>query len=200
MEALGCFCLNKIKIYDFIKLVCFTIAFFVNGCCFTQLKHLPEGGFRPKKPDFTFARAPYNNIENRQIDTCAIYISKSINDYPKEISGDTLYTFYRFFRNGRAYNSFTVVNHYPTNSDINNFRTGLIGYYKIENDNLLSEFFVPINGGQYRIKYNKIRGDSLVFLGQEINGRFYYNSPKSPPSVLVKVKEPWMKFEAQPDW
>jgi hypothetical protein len=75
------------------------------NCCITQIRPLPEGGFRPKINNFDFAKKPFVNVDNLLIDTNAIYIDKIINTTPKLISGDTLYTFYRFFRNGQAYNS-----------------------------------------------------------------------------------------------
>ena len=89
---------------------------FYSCCCLYNIQRLPEGGYRPRCPNFELAKNPYYIKSGDVIDTNAIYLSKSKNDIrqrilPKyiemiedseEMKSDTVYGFYRFFSNGRA--------------------------------------------------------------------------------------------------
>ncbi len=181
-----------------ISFVCFALLF-ISSCFLTGIKPLKEGGFRPKKPKFKFTDV-VRDFSSTIIDTQAIYISKRQNFNQEFIKGDSLYTFYRFFSSGQAYNSQLVKNHFPTIKDMNNLHTGLIGYYKLFNDEIVAEFFVPINFGQYRIMYGKVFKDSIVFLKYQFRGRPLTRYNYDEPITLIKAKEPWMIFYAKPDW
>jgi hypothetical protein len=181
---------------------CVILCIFI--CC-AQYVWLKEGGFRPKKPHFSFVKKPYHWQQGDLIDTNAIYLSKEKNPMPKYIAGDTLYGFHRFFSNGQVYARSQALNHFPTNFDINDFQTGVIGYYKLNGKEIQAEFYRPVANynGEYFIYFAEINGDTLLVYGCEKPSHVFGLTEKEtfePPEILLKIKEPWMQFYAKPDW
>ena len=124
---------------------------------------LPEGGYRPKSLNFKMSENPYKLEKTSSIDTNKIYLIKEINTLPDIFNGDTLFTFYRFFSNGKVYYSNQISDRFPNNEEVNNLKKGLIGYYYIVNDEITTEIFVPFNFGQYKIEQGIIQGDTIIF-------------------------------------
>ncbi|MBD3225325.1 MAG: hypothetical protein GF313_11380 [Caldithrix sp.] len=109
-----------------------------------------------------------------------------------EVPPDTLYDFYRFFRNGRVFVS-NVLDHFPTIDDQNDFRRGLIGYYKIEDNKITVETFFPINLGQYVFHYGEIKQDTIVFTDSDV-------LHVSKKDKYVKTKGKGIFLYSRPDW
>lgn len=173
-----------------VKIIIFHI--FFNAC--TQIVHLPEGGIRPKNPKFSLSKkvCKLNNL--KLIDTTTIYIGKFFSG----INLDTLYYFLRFFNNGRVYAS-TLLDRFPDNDDVNNFKKGMIGYYVINGTDITIEIFYPQNFGQYKIENGKIKGDTLIFYKEKQNLFFTYTSNEIS-KILVKFRKPGLILQSRPDW
>lgn len=187
-----------------LKQIVVILLLIVNCCYFANIVKLPEGGYRPRYPKFKLAKKPYLFQPGDLIDTNAIYLRKlkgKLINSTENINeqSDTIYSFWRFFSNGRAFgNSF---NHYPTNIDINDIWSGTIGYYKLENEKIYLELFVPIGGdGGYDMIIGSVRNDTIRFFKRKSNIYGYLSKFGKDTLVLIKTKEPWMKLWAEPDW
>ncbi|MBD3225324.1 MAG: hypothetical protein GF313_11375 [Caldithrix sp.] len=154
-----------------------------SGCLFQKsFFYLPEGGVRPKNPDFKLAKEPFSLKDTTLIDTNAIYLERLTDTYlvnfdqyntvfPNEnrlkpIKQDTSYHFYRFFRNGRVYVS-RVLDHFPSVEEMNNYNLGLVGYYRLEGNQIITEIFTPSGNGKYLMKYGTVKNDT-IFLVKKI--------------------------------
>ena len=184
----------------------------------TNIKNLNEGGVRPKrKANFEFSKNPFSLGKNNSIiDTTAIYLCISQNNMLSENTEyhdssqiafleninvpeylihrkppDSLYHFYRFFSNGRVFIS-KVLNHFPSIEEQNNLRTGLIGYYKLEGNQLIVEEFFPINFGQYVKLYGTVKQDTIIFNKSDV---LHPSDDK-----YIKTKKQGIFLYSAPDW
>ena len=176
--------------FTIIKLI--LCLFLISGC--TQIIHLPEGGVRPKKPNFSLSKKAQKLKNIELIDTTTIYIGK----FKSGIKLDTLYYFMRFFNNGRVYSS-TLLDTLPTNDDMNNLKKGMIGYYYLNGNELITEIFYPQNFGQYRVEHGKIKGDTLIFY-KEKHSLFSTYTSNEISKILVKYKNSKLVLWSHPDW
>ena len=185
------------KFILFWRIILLTI--FLSSC--TQIAYRTSGGgYRPVKPDFELSKQPFQLTDTTYIDTNAVYICKFIG-YDRL----TRYFFYRFWGNGRVYVSDAFNNLPLNNEDLNYTNGGLIGYYRLENNNeLTTEIFYPVNTGrpifeEYGIAY----GDSIV-IDKEENYLFYFKRRvKKDPEMMKKLqkyKEPWFSLISKPNW
>lgn len=133
------------------------------------------------------------------IDFNSIYISQYIGVNAGHNKIDTAYFFKRFWPTGQVFLSYGQ-DHYPTNDEINNLRSGMIGYYKIEDSILVTEIFIPWQGGTYDVTYAKIKGDSLIFYERESGLFFGLTNEKIENSVWVRAINMNIKLWAKPDW
>jgi hypothetical protein len=199
----------KIKIF---------IIFLILGC--TNIRNLPEGGVRPKNiAKFELSKQPcFLKNDAGILDTNAIYLNRKTIFYEnslldvkydsneiaflkkigvlsymrKEASPDTMYYFYRFFKNGRVYIS-KGSDHFPTINEQNDFRRGLIGYYKIEDSRITVETFFPINFGQYIFYYGVIKQDTIIFTESDV-------LHVSKKDKYVKTKGKGIFLYSKPNW
>lgn len=91
-------------------------------------------------------------VDTSLVKTNGVYISE-INT-----NGKTIYTFARFFENGRVYFSCDYCS-YPSDKDFNNLKYGSYGYYIIKNGEVKIETFEPYP--RYYFVYYKIIGNSI---------------------------------------
>lgn len=170
--------------------------------CTVSSVWLSQGGYRPKNPEFNLSKERFVlRDDNGLIDAGAIYLVKEKNMWPERYKSDTLYWFYRFFQNGQVFNSYQFLEHLPGNSDINNLSTGLIGYFKIIDKQIILEYYAPVNAGDYICMYGEIDNDTITFYKKDSGVLFGLTKSKlKKPLVLVKAKAGWMQFWAQPDW
>ena len=66
-------------------------------------KTLSDGGTRPKRNNFSFAKHPYVLKDTSLIDTNGVYLDILTNIYAGAYHFDTTYIIYRFFNNGRLF-------------------------------------------------------------------------------------------------
>jgi len=167
--------------------------------CMTNIRRTPQGGARPRRGHFCLKKDNAQQPNTGQIDTEAVYVCRSVNDFPN-IEGDFFYNFYRFFGSGQVYLS-PSTNHFPTNAEINNLGEGFIGYYQTKGENIMMELFIPISTGHFKVMAGTIEEGKIV-VGQDVHGCKWTSrrSPRRYRVVAYKVKEPWMEFWAEPDW
>ncbi|MCA9733670.1 MAG: hypothetical protein H6696_13960 [Deferribacteres bacterium] len=177
----------------------FILGFGVLFCC-TKTHYLPQGGVRPKNPNFKLSKNPYVLIDTQLVDISAIYLETwNVDTGPKEIYSDPSYVFFRFFENGRIYHS-NVFDHFPTVKEQNDFKMGMIGYYKIKDGNkITTEVFFPINSGQYLMEYGIVKGDSILFHKRKMDNS-WYSSTQKIDKRLYRVQDERVHLYAQPNW
>lgn len=168
------------------------------GSILSNTKRLPAGGFRPIRPNFSLAKEPYHLHEGDLIDTNAIYLSTNKNDRTDLELGNTMYSFYRFFQNGRLVRNHSGT-HFPKNFDINNVNSGTIGYYKLEKNEITVEIFVPIGSGGYDKIVGEIKNDTIRF-NKRLSWIYGFPPRINSTSFLYKVKDPSWRFYGYPDW
>jgi hypothetical protein len=175
------------------------------GILYSGVKRLQagRGGWRPVFPCYSFARNPYRLRQGDPIDTDAVYLRVSTNDLKDysadflallekdHVEADSLYSFWRFYSNGRAFGGNAY--HPLTNFDINNLNGGEAGYYRLAGTKIVIEYFVPVEMGGYVKVVGEIAGDTLTMYDRDTQYGHL-------PSFYHKLKEPWMAFVNKPDW
>ena len=133
------------------KIILALIALSCNSCI-NNYYYNENRGLRPKKPKFRLAKPlPYHLQPDDLIDTTCVYVYTSSQKTKMAL---------RFFANGRFINSFG-------NADYNNLEANKIGYYRVENKNIvLMETFIrssPAAGGDgiYYRSVGIIKNDTL---------------------------------------
>ena len=145
------------------KLVIFSLFLLLVSCL--TFYHDPNGGFRPKKPNFNLAKE--NFIYNNKIDTLAIYTKTDTLKYGKYKS-----VFYlKFYNNGRYFeNSFNP----EVGIKNSNLYPSTVGYYKTYSDSIKTEFFwidaTNVHDTEYVLSNGIIKGDSLIFENRFVKG------------------------------
>ncbi|MGZ4160493.1 MAG: hypothetical protein ACXVNF_06825, partial [Neobacillus sp.] len=155
-----------------------------------------EGGIRPKKDNFfSYKKSAYQLADTTLIDTNSIYIaSLGVMDDLK-----TYYAYYRFYSSGQLIVRMT--DHEPTLEEINNIKTGTVGYYKINSRKKLKlEYLGVLYNGKCELRYAKFdqNGDILIY---DLNPSVFYGwVPKNSKTTRYKK----MKFKGmthlKPDW
>lgn len=138
------------------KLVILSLSFLCVSCL--KFYHHPQGGFRPKKPDFSLDKEEF--IYNNTIDTLAIYI----NIDTLKVEDLRIVSYLKFYNNGRYIKKSRNIN-----KEINktNLIPGFIGYYNTYNDTIKVEYYKVSALNKNDIKYvmldGIIKGDTLIF-------------------------------------
>lgn len=185
------------------------LSFYYYYATCSSIFYFKEGGYRAKKPQYHCLSPDRDSDMFKLIDTASIYVEKTlysgwpyIPNYIDEFTeGDTIYKFFRFFSNGKFYTNVKMSNRFPTNEDINFFYQGVIGSYCVKGSSLSIYFFTVSDGGSYETYYGNIYHDSIQF--KERRNNIFYLPLKNKfddPFTIVRIKEPWMKFWAQPAW
>lgn len=178
-------------------------SFLLSSCIVCNFKVAPNGGVRPKYPNFSLAEKATPLNSTGLIDTNAIYVEKFNRDY----------SFIRFFSDGRVFESHNL-NYFPTNEDINNLGYGRAGYYKIVENELVIETFTFVAPAwilffpraSYFKLYHKIRKDGSLELYAVDKYTFFgfipYKSEldEEYKTIYKKYKSDNFIFEAKPDW
>lgn len=145
------------------KLVVLSLSFLCVSCL--KFYHHQQGGFRPKKPDFSLSKEKFDY--NDKIDTLAIYTKIDTLKYGIYRS----VSYIKFHNNGRFFKKSR-----DTDSKIDklNIIPGFIGYYNTYNDTLKVEYYkvsaLNKNDIEYVILNGVIKGDSLIFGNRFVKG------------------------------
>jgi hypothetical protein len=134
------------------------IALILISC--SKMFYNSEGGVRPKKNNFLLSKDSFLLVSNDKIDTSVLYVRVLKNMALSSGKNGNRYQFYRFYENGRFQISETYEN-FEDHLKFQNINVGIIGYYKLENEILLCEFFAPTNGGEY-VQIDGIAKDGII--------------------------------------
>jgi len=146
------------------KLVVLSISFLCVSCL--KFYHHPQGGFRPKKPNFSINKEEF--FFNVAIDTMAIYTKVDTLKYGKYNSVSYL----KFYNNGRYFR-----NSFKPNIGINqeNLYPASVGFYNTYKDSITLEYYrisaLNKNDTEYVIVNGIIKGDSLIFKNRYIEDK-----------------------------
>lgn len=132
----------------------------------------------PKEFKFEYKNKTKKLESNNVIDTTCIYISKgnyiyydSVGVIKKQFLRDN---YIRFFSNGRfKQGSLRKLEEFP--DDMNNIKTGGIGYYLLKENSVYLEFYSDIEAGSSQLSYSEIDRDG--------NLRIYDENPRSSLSL-----------------
>ena len=142
-----------------------------------------NGSCKPKSENYKILETPFK--ESSLIDNEFIYISE-INyfaDSSNQLDSIPYISAIGFKKNGKAFlNGYKYKSRYSENLEKNSFETGQeIGYYRIENDNIIFERFSCSDFGNYIRLEGKVKGDSIIFL--EKNRKKIYTKSDLPNSI-----------------
>lgn len=141
----------------------------LNSCCsplFSKKYYTTEyGSDRPKKNKFKLSNTG-NELGKTFVDENVVYtkIDSVYGKNPKTGETELFVTksFERYFKTGQ-YIQGTSIDSDVSLKDYNNLKSGIIGYYKIQNDKIIYEYFLVTaqNCGDYYKAESKIIGDSI---------------------------------------
>lgn len=157
---------------------------------------LPDGGIRPKKLKFSFAKHPYHLTDSSLIDTNAVYLELSTNVYYGTKHVDSSYIVHRFWDNGKLFISYAY-EHKPSDTECNNATYGLIGYYKIVEKEITMEIYTTEDHGSYNFYYGEIYGDRIILTHWKPRAALNWKLRLNPYEVLTKHK---VRLTSRPDW
>ena len=167
--------------------------------CQTKYIRYPQGGIRPKKPNFKFSKNPYK-LTSAILDTTAIYANNAKNVSLGKIHFDATSQFYRFFANGRVYVSKIFLKEFLTPTEYNDLRCGHVGYYKINNENeLMIELFETTNRGRYCYYLGTIENNSII-IHTALYGSRELEYDLMQQIRLEKIKPHNLFFYSKADW
>lgn len=139
---------------------------------------------RPKSK-FKFAKkqniAELKALTVLPVDTNAVYVSGSFDSY----QNDTLYTYYRFFKNGEVFLSHEYKSS-PTEQECNDLSYGKWGMYAVKENDLIIETYAHGFPSRYWYSYIKVESDRLRYYKRVI-GRW---DKQTEAMNFVKVKKP----------
>ena len=149
------------------KILSMVVVVIVCCSCVSSFYLHPEGGFRPKEPNFSLAKNKL--LFNTNIDTMAVYIH---NDTLKVGENDKyqIISLLKFYNNGCFMrNSIDI----KDKIDRDYLIPSHIGYYQINKNNIKSELFdINLKNGKskYIQRQGIIKGDSIILDSQFIEG------------------------------
>ncbi|WP_103864897.1 hypothetical protein [Aquimarina sp. I32.4] len=193
------------------------IASIIHGCGFCniitkQYIFTKDGNLRPAKNRFKLGKTPYMLKDDDLIKTNCVYQSCTVStdeEYTKSSTCDSipandLVTFFRFFKNGRFLISHILSN--DINAQSYNTLKGDVGYYTIENGDLILEYFsVNFGGmasdcGRYYTSIYTLRDDAIIPSSQRVsNNGIWYAWEKIPYTQSFKKIE-IKNLTTTPDW
>ena len=148
-------------------LIIINVIFLLSSCCIQKNYYTTEyGSKRPKKNKFKILKTE-GKLESAFFDENSIYtrIDSVYGKNPKTGLTKLSITksFKRFFKTGQYIQGTIKDSNLPLN-DYNNLKSGIIGYYKIQDDKILYEYFLVTahNCGDYYKSESRIIGDSIV--------------------------------------
>jgi len=147
-------------------LICFCLLFLLNSCCIPILQKkfytTEYGSDRPKKNKFEISKRGTDFFDKTYVYT---HIDSVYGKNPKTgvIKLSITKSFKRFFKTGQYIQGTIKKSNLPLN-DYNNLKSGIIGYYEIQNNKILYEYFLVTahNCGDYYKTESRIIGDSIV--------------------------------------
>ena len=115
--------------------------------------------YRPKQNKFSILKTPF--VYSSIIDTNFFYrtIKKNVN-----YDGSKLFSFSGFYSNGKMIgNTYSENNLNKEINKSNSWDTAkCIGFYRIINNNIQIQFFIPSDGGLYETKEGIIKKDTII--------------------------------------
>jgi hypothetical protein len=144
-------------------LIIIYITFLLSSCC--NYYKTEYGSSRPKKSKFKFSKT-VDKLTDSFLEENHVYthIDSVYGEDPKTgvIKLSITKSFKRFFKTGQ-YIQGTGKGLNLSLNDYNNLNSGIIGYYKIQNNKILYEYFLVTahNCGNYYKSESKIIGDSI---------------------------------------
>ena len=126
---------------------------------------ITDGRYRPKEPNFSLAKEEF--IKSDLINSDFLYVSKKRTE---NYDGKILLSFTGFFSDGRMIgNTITEQNLSEEIHATNSWEiASSIGYYRIIEDQIEIQFFVPTDGGLYETVKGKVKMDTII-LEQKVN-------------------------------
>lgn len=113
--------------------------------------------FKKKHFRFKLLKKEGLNIDTALVRTDGIYILRTTANF--EFGSDSVFYFYRFFSNGKAYMSCQYCS-FPCSNELNDLGYGVYGEYKVEDSLVVIETFAPY--ARYYIKELTISNGVLV--------------------------------------
>lgn len=142
--------------------IIFLISIFLKSCGFVYgYKTTEFGSKRPISNRFELGKQPYSLKADDPIKIDIIYtkidsvLLKSAITKQNELF--VYNTFLRFFSNGRYFESTTKKKYTEAIEDYNNLKNGLSGYYRVEDNRLVIEYFVVSAHGHKSYVKNELK-------------------------------------------
>jgi hypothetical protein len=143
----------------------------ISSCCVPLLQKkyytTEYGSNRPKKSKFKLLKTR-DKLDEKFFDENSVYI-KIDSVYGKNpktgvIELSVTKSYERYFKTGQYIQGTCKKDSNLSLNDYNNLKSGIVGYYKIENNKVLYEYFLvtPQNCGDYYKAESKIIGDSIA--------------------------------------
>jgi len=127
------------------------------------------------------------HVDTNKIKVDGVYIVSYPCVQPMKCS-DSVYSFYRFFKNGRVFMS-NIYCSFPNKEELNDLEYGNYGYYKIDNDNLIVEARNSGGGGSfYYHDYFKIEENNLIFYAYKKRIKTFPKQKEIPATNGKKLK------------
>ena len=176
--------------------MCFRVMLFIiplimvlNGCKNYYITE--DEGIRPKKPRYKIkpSKEDLKNIDFSLLDTNAIYLCH-LDSSIFETKDTNIYVFLRFFSDGRILKSF-MQEGYPTLENVTNINTGVVGYYKLNNNKLIFEIFGLIfENCQYWQYESELSKEGIWVKSSRLSKKYYLNSHKiNDKYIRVPISE-----------
>jgi hypothetical protein len=182
----------------------------ISSCFDKHLENLmlPNGGNRPRYPDFDEKFTQYTLPKDSPIKTDVLYIHEETGTKGVE------YSFIRFFRTGQVYLGHGLA-HFPTSKDYDSFDAPNteIGYFKAGSADRYNRFkfikieievYVPIYGDNYHNIIAFLEQDNVLRISYEEYGEplFIFFGPPASKTEIDRIYLPFENVEFQnfPDW
>ena len=149
----------------------------------------------PKDPAYQLKGKLLPGAADGIVDPFSIYL------YESQISRNISYHYYRFWDDGHVSHRSIGIDHLPTREEAESFWGCDVGFYTLDNQQLLIELFVPDSsaGGRYLMVEAEVVDGDIVEKKSWLRGLYRADiRVYSPPRIYQKVYIG--KMETQPDW
>ena len=143
----------------------------------------------PKTYNFRILKKNKLKIDSNVIKTNGVYMNFYVDQ-----QGDSIYSFKRFFENGRYFSGGTRKNP-PTNEYLNNTCSGSYGHYVLKNDTIIVETHNASAG--YVFHYYKVNNSEIKLIGSKHRK---FDAKYSPHSEGIKFKFQKVNLYSKSDW
>lgn len=145
----------------------FSIILFGFFGCAVKYNMNDYGSPRPANPNFSLKDQMKSYEGDWLVDTNVVYLNAESNISMGPYRYDTLFSFIRFFPDGRFYHSksFTKT---PNAQELSLLVDGIVGFFEIQNNEILAETFTRHEGGAYFYSRFKVKEDEIIFYKEKI--------------------------------